>query len=55
MQEAFYHEAAYDAYMTGYVFIQTLRFCEKKEAKGKVKGGKKKEEDQKQEEEEQKG
>lgn len=33
LQESFYHEAAYDAHMTGIVFIQTLRFCEKRDLK----------------------
>jgi hypothetical protein len=50
LQEAFYHEAAYDAYMTGFVFIQTLRFCEKRETKG-GKVLKKKVEEVKEEEE----
>lgn len=53
LNESFYHEAAYDAYMTGVLFAQTIRFCEKRDQKGS-KGKNKKKEEQKLEEEEEK-
>lgn len=35
----FYHEAAYDAYMTGFCFAQILKFVERRDDKGKKPKG----------------